>query len=306
MTTPRYSILIPTYRRGEALAECLESLCALDYPLSSFEILIIDNGGADEHTKAFADPFMSRLPIRYLINPVNRGYPFSVNRGFQESVAPRIWFLNDDARPLPDFLTECDRLMGADPQIGCVGCRVIETGYVDSGDGIGRMLPTGQVIGNFHRDCGEPIEVDHVYGFCYVVTREAILRAGITDATLLAKHGSNDRIETDHCLAIGRSGLKVVFNPRMVARHLSKPRNDVREGSLMWKHNSIRNTIYLFLKHYGLFGKGAAALRLTFAVDVGLLSTLRHPNRENLRYLVNGLGARASAYSHYVKYLVTS
>jgi glycosyltransferase involved in cell wall biosynthesis len=31
MTEPRYSIVIPTYRRDESLAECLESICALDY-----------------------------------------------------------------------------------------------------------------------------------------------------------------------------------------------------------------------------------------------------------------------------------
>ena len=49
MTEPRYSIVIPTYRRGESLVECLESICALDYEHDGIEVVIIDNGGA-EHT----------------------------------------------------------------------------------------------------------------------------------------------------------------------------------------------------------------------------------------------------------------
>ena len=93
-------------------------------------------------------------------------------------------------------------------------------------------------------------------------------------------------------------GLKVVYNPRMVAVHLAKPRPDMSEISLRWKLNSIRNTLYLYLKHYGLFGKKAAALRLTFLVDVGVISALRHPSRANLAYFLNGLRARASAYGH--------
>jgi GT2 family glycosyltransferase len=299
----RYSIVIPTYRRGEALAECLAAVCALDYPLDNLEVIIVDNGGAN-HTGAAADPFADRLAIRYLVNATNQGYGFSVNRGIVESTGLNLLLLNDDARPQPDFLRECDRLLASDRRIGCVGARAIEHGYVESGDGIGRIAPSGEIVANFNRDCGEPIEVEHVYGFCYVFTREAVRRAGLNDRTLLARsYSSGNRIETDHCLTIRERGLKVMFNPRMVALHLAKPRPDMSERSPQWKRNAIRNTIYLYLKHYGPFGRGAAALRLTFLVDVGLLSTLRRPSVSNISYLANGLRARLGAYAHYLLYL---
>jgi hypothetical protein len=170
---------------------------------------------------------------------------------------------------------------------------------VRSGEGIGRLAESGEVIGNFDVDCGDPIEVEHVYGFCYVFTREAVNRAGLNDTTLLAKpYSSGNRIETDHCLTIRERGLKVVYNPRMVAVHLAKPRPDMSEVSLRWKRNEIRNTLYLYLKHYGLFGKGAAALKLTFLVDVGVLSMLRRPSAANIAYFLNGLRSRLSAYGH--------
>jgi len=302
VSAPLYSIVIPTYRRGESLAECLESVCALDYDKGQIEVVVIDNGGA-ENTKAAAAPFLDRLRIRYLVNPRNRGYGFSVNRGIVESTGARILLLNDDARPAADMLRECDRLLNADPAIGCVGCRPIEDGYPVWDLGIGYLDSRGIIVGNYF-DCGEPIEVEHVYGFCYVFTREAVLRAGLNDLTLLAQpYSSGNAIETDHCLSIRRAGLKVVYNPRMVARHLAKPRPDMSEVSLRWHLNAIRNPLYVFLKHFGLFGMRGAALRLTFVKHVGLVSMVRHPSRANVAYFANGLRARASAYGHYVKYL---
>ena len=302
--TPLYSVVIPTFRRADQLAECLESVASLDYPREAIDVVVVDNGGERENSRAAAARFSQALRIRYLINAVNRGYGYSVNRGIGAARGARILLLNDDARPQPDLIRRCEELLAADASIGCVGCRAIEAGYVNGGEPIGRIDPSGEVISNFNRDCGEPIEVEHVYGFCYVFTREAVRRAGSCDRTLLSQpYSSGNRIETDHCLTIRERGLKVVYHPKMVAVHLARPRPDMNERSPGWKLNAIRNTLYLFLKHYGLFGKRGAALRLTFLVDVGLRSALKRPSRANLAYFLNGLRARASAYWHYAKYL---
>jgi GT2 family glycosyltransferase len=302
-TVPRYSFVIPTYRRADMLAGCLESIAALDYPQERIEIIVVDNG-ADQNNRFVAEPFMPRLTIRYLVNPRNRGLGFSINRGIVESRGNRIVSLNDDARPNPDLLRECDRLMDADPSIGCVGCRVIEQGYENWGTKVGYIDRRGIIVGNFDVDCGEPVDVEHVYGFCYVFSREAVDRAGLNDMTLLAQaYSSGNGIETDHCLSIRRAGLRVVYNPRMAARHLAKPRPDMSEVSLRWHLNSIRNPLYLYLKHYGLFGKGAMALRVTLFQHVGLVSLVRRPSGANAAYFGTALRARASAYAHYLKYL---
>src|SRR5712692_8612663 len=67
MKTPAYSVVIPTFRRGDSLAECLQSVCALDYPVETLEVIIVDNGGA-QNTRSAAEPFSVRLRIRYLVN----------------------------------------------------------------------------------------------------------------------------------------------------------------------------------------------------------------------------------------------
>jgi GT2 family glycosyltransferase len=303
---PRYSIVITTYRRADQLVGCLQSVVELDYPQDHLEVLVVDNGGSQENSEAAAAPFRERLHLRYFVNPEDRGMGYSLNRGIIESRGDNVMQLNDDARLTPPFLRLCDELLATDSAIGCVGCRVEEEGYQNAGTGIGRMDESGVVVGNFSVDCGAPIEVEHVYGFCYVFTREAIRRAGLNDQILLAKkYSTANRIDTDHCLSIRERGLKVVYNPRMVAIHFAKPRPDMSEVSPHWKLNFVRNTIYLYLKHYGLFGKRAAALRLTFLVDVGLVSMLRRPTSANVAYFLNGLRARASAYGHYLLYLVS-
>ena len=135
-----------------------------------------------------------------------------------------------------------------------------------------------------------PIDVEHLYGFCYFFTRRSLELTGLNDRTLLAKpYSSGNRIETDHCLMIRRAGLRVVYDPRMTAIHLAKPRPDMSEASLAWHRNGIRNTLYLFLKHFGVFGKRGAALRLTFLAPLGLRSALLRPSRANLAYLVNAI-----------------
>ena len=301
---PRYTIIIPTYRRPDMIGECLASLCALDYPLDRIEVLVIDNGG-ENATIAEAKPYQDRLALRYLVNRKNRGYGYSVNRGIVEARGDRMVLLNDDARPDPSMLRECDAVMDADPAIGCVGARAIEAGYQILGTEIGRIGPDGNISANFVIDCGEPIDVDHLYGFCYVFTRESVERSGVNDRTLLARsYSSGDRIETDHCLNVKKAGFRVVYNPRMVARHLAKPRPDMSEESLAWSRNAIRNTLYLYLKHFGVFGREAAALRLTFLRHVGIVSALTRPSRENVGYFLSGQRARASAYWHYVLYLL--
>jgi hypothetical protein len=67
--------------------------------------------------------------------------------------------------------------------------------------------------------------------------------------------------------------------------------------------NAIRNTLYLFLKHYGPFGKSFLATRYGLLHDLGIVSALRHPTRKNWAYVWTGLSARASAVVHYVAYL---
>jgi glycosyltransferase involved in cell wall biosynthesis len=301
---PEYSFIVPTYKRPDVLALCLEHIAALDYPLNRIEVLVFDNGGED-HSGHVVERFRDRLPLRFVVNEGAHGMGYSLNRGLRACQGAKIVEMNDDALVPADLLKACDAVFASDPKIGCIGMRALEECYYAAGDGIGRIDDSGEVIGNFDRQHDGLLEVEHVYGFCYAYTREALCRGGVHDEVLLARdYSSGNRMETDHCLTLRRHGFKVVYDSRIVVRHLAKPRGDYNERSLRWKLNHTRNTLYLYLKHYGLFGKRCLALRFTFLQDVGIISAVRRPTRANLAYFLTGCRGRLSSYWHYSRYIL--
>ena len=302
----KYSLILPTYRRPDVLVMCLEHLANLDYPKELYEIRIYDNGLPDD-SRSVAEQFMSRLPIHYTINHPGHGLGYSLSRGLRECSGARIVELNDDALVPPDFLRRLDQLFDADFRIGVIGVRAEENNYyAHPARAIGSIdTTTGEVIGNFHQPLNEPLDVEHVYGFCYAYTREFVNRGGKHDAVLLAQdYSSGNRLETDHCLTARRLGFRVVYDGRIVVQHLAKPRGDMSERSPRWKLNHTRNTLYLYLKHFGLFGRRCLAMRFAFLQDVGIASALRHPTRANWSYFWTGLKGRCSAFWHYGCYLL--
>ena len=308
MTPPRpaYSVIVPTYRRPDVLALCLERLSRLDYPPKQVEVRVYDNGSPRD-SRAVVDRFRDRLALTYTLNEPGHGLGYSLRRGARECRGERVVELNDDALVPPDFLTDLDRAFASDSRVGVVGVRALEKGYAANGTGIGRIDTRSRVIvGNFDRATEGPVEVEHVYGFCYAYTRAVLDAGGGHDAVLLAKdYSTGNRIETDQCLTARRLGFQVVYDGRVAVEHLAKPRGDVSERSPRWRVNEIRNTLYLFLKHYGFFGRSFLAIRYLLLHDLGVLSAIRQPNRKNLGYVWTGLAARGSAIAHYIEWANT-
>jgi len=273
--------------------------------MNDIEVRVYDNG-APEDSKKVIRLFEKKVNLIYTLNEPGHSIGYSLRRAAAECCGQRILELNDDALIPNNILRRLDEVFDADQKIGIVGVRAIEDGYVGGGSGIGRIdTDTGEIVGNFDQPTNDIIDVDHVYGFCYAYTRELLLRGGIHDRILLTKdYSSGDRLETDHCLTAKRLGFRVVYDGRIAVQHLARPRSDIGERSLKWRLNHTRNTIYLFLKHYGLFGKRCLALRFAFLMDLGIISALKQPTKENWLYVGNGLRARASAFAHYFRYLL--
>jgi GT2 family glycosyltransferase len=300
-----YSLIVPTYRRPDVLRVCLERIAALDFPPDTIEVRVYDNG-APADSRAIVEAFHGRIAnLTYTLNESGHGLGYSLCRGAEECTGDRVVEMNDDALIGSDFLTRLDAVFGADDRIGVVGVRAIEEQYFNLPGGIGTIdARTGDVVGNFNRPTDGVIDVDHVYGFCYAYTRAVMDAGGRHDRTLLAKdYSSGNRIETDQCLTAKRLGFRVVYDGTHAVTHLAKPRADMSERSAKWKVNHTRNTLYLFLKHYGPFGRRALALRSCFLHDVGIVSLLKRPTKANAAYFATGLRARASAVWHWLRHV---
>jgi GT2 family glycosyltransferase len=102
-TPPQFlSVVIPTYRRPHELAACLASLARLDYPRSSFEVVVVDDG-SPAPLDAVVAPFKETLDVR-LFRQDNAGPAAARNAGAAHARGTCLVFLDDDCAPAPDYL----------------------------------------------------------------------------------------------------------------------------------------------------------------------------------------------------------
>jgi glycosyltransferase involved in cell wall biosynthesis len=116
------SVIIPTYRRPNELAEAIESV--LSQRDISLEIIVVDDSpeqSAREAVLRFSDP-----RIRYEHNPLpSGGFPSAVrNFGLTFASAPLVHFLDDDDKAPPDHYAQMKASFDANPKIGIIFGRV--------------------------------------------------------------------------------------------------------------------------------------------------------------------------------------
>ena len=99
---PPLSVAIASYNRRERLAQVLTALGTQSYPADRYEVVVILDGSTDgsaERARALDLPYELRL-----VEQENRGLAASRNRGWHESEAPVVVFLDDDIVPERDFV----------------------------------------------------------------------------------------------------------------------------------------------------------------------------------------------------------
>ena len=103
MSSPEFSIIIPTYNRPDCLEQCLHSLVRLDYPRDCFEIVVVDDGSRMP-LASVTEKFSSLLSLR-LIQQQNAGPAAARNTGAAAAQGHYLVFTDDDCQPAPDWLT---------------------------------------------------------------------------------------------------------------------------------------------------------------------------------------------------------
>jgi GT2 family glycosyltransferase len=97
-----FSIIIPTYSRPRQLKACLEALVGLEYPRSSFEVIVVDDGSPVPLDEIVV-PFRQSLDIT-LLRQDNAGPASARNTGARRAKGSSLVFIDDDCAPAPDYL----------------------------------------------------------------------------------------------------------------------------------------------------------------------------------------------------------
>jgi mycofactocin system glycosyltransferase len=116
---PTVTVIVPVKDRAEELRRCLESLARLRYPRERVDVVVVDDGSADESAAVARELGARVVPS----GGQGTGPAAARNRGAREAQGELLAFLDSDCTASPGWLAE---LVGRfdDPEVGAVGGRV--------------------------------------------------------------------------------------------------------------------------------------------------------------------------------------
>jgi glycosyltransferase involved in cell wall biosynthesis len=117
------SVIVPTFNRAARLSTLLDDLSRQEAGGLAFEVLVVDNGSADD-TARIVERWTERdRRFRYVLERC-AGASCARNAGIAAACAPILAFIDDDVRPNPDWIASLHRSFAADPALDCLGGRI--------------------------------------------------------------------------------------------------------------------------------------------------------------------------------------
>jgi glycosyltransferase involved in cell wall biosynthesis len=115
-TSPRVSVIIPTYNRSQLLRTAIDSVLTQTYP--AIETIVVDDGSTDDTDSVMAQ-YAGRVTY---IKQANQGVEAARNRGIRAASGEYLSFLDDDDLFMPAKLGRQVHVLDTRPEIGLVHC----------------------------------------------------------------------------------------------------------------------------------------------------------------------------------------
>jgi len=222
---PSVSVVVCTFNGDKTLGECLDRLCAIDYP--DYEVIVVNDGSTDA-TAAIA----GRYPVR-LITTENRGLSGARNAGLEAATGEIIAYIDDDARPDRHWLQYMVRTFaGGDGDWAAVGGPNLappDDGMVADCVANSPGLPMHVLLSD--------TEAEHVPGCNMAIRRSALMQVGGFDPQFRV---AGD--DVDLCWRLRANNLRVGFSPCAV----------------VWHHR--RGSVRAYLRQQSAYGEAEALL----------------------------------------------
>lgn len=302
---PDVSVIVVNWNTCDLLRGCLASLVA--ETRASCEVIVIDNASSD----CSAGMVEAEFPkVRLIANSDNRGFAAANNQGLAIAQGRHVLLLNPDTIVLDHAIDRILVWLEARPEVGCVGCQVMEgpeviqqTCFADPTPlnlaivelGLARLFRWLPAFGRpWYRDWDRRSEhtVDVVSGMFMLVPRAVLDHVGLLDPDFFVYAE-----EADWCRRIRAAGWQCTFTPVAQIIHLdggSKSTSQIR--SKMYVQMQKSHLIYT-RKHHGAAGYwavkglfiGSALLRMAV---FGCLRVLRADPVTRARIRLSGTALR--------------
>lgn len=207
--TPRFSVVIPTYRRAHLLPRAVASVTS--QTIRDLEILIVDDASPDSTQQVMASFRDSR--IRHIRHDHNRGIGAARNTGIRAASASLVAFLDDDDEYLPTFLEQTwETYRSTKPEIGWTWCGVIHVRPNGTETPAPLWKPTFASLHEAYRGFLYYREVGTSSGF--TARRQVLFDAGLFDERM--EGGAED---TDFFIRLARTARFGVVEKHLLRFH---------------------------------------------------------------------------------------
>jgi GT2 family glycosyltransferase len=266
MTKPLVSVIVPTYRREDALRDTLQDLLKQD--CSHFEVLVIDQTPSHEPE---TDAYLQSLADSGKIAWYRVGWaslPGARNYGVRRSQGEIVVFIDDDVQLPEGYLSAHLRNFVERPEIGAVAGRVLDRMKLADGE---RHLGEEYTIENLPPEAMDPgiawyhIDLVHTTKAQRVISARGCNMSFRRDIFTKYGHwfderfqGSAVREESDFCLRLRETGYQIWYDPAAYLVHLGEETggcHDVSTRSLQYQLTFYHNHFLLGLKNLNLSQK---------------------------------------------------
>ena len=268
---PSVAIVVLAWNQCRLTLECLESLSAVRYPAEQLEIIVVDNGSADNTVEELGKHYPS---VTLIANKKNLGYAGGNNVGIRYALTREVQYicvLNNDVVVDPEFLLAVVSTMEENQEVGVCTPLVAEMrnpeivwalgSGVDWKTGAVHRLHAGDNVSK-HRFT-PPFSVDIASGAAMCIRREVFERVGCLDEAFYLYYE-----ESDWCLRAKASGYRILAVPVALVWH--KVFGTVGETSPLIDYYMLRNHLRFIARNWS----GIARVRLLALVTLRNLITI--------------------------------
>jgi len=103
---PTVSLVVPTYRRPDALRLTLAALLAVDYPPDRYEVIVVDDGSGDDTAEVVADLQRDTEAKLVYLQQDNAGVATARNQGARSATGEMLIFVDDDIVVEPSHIRD--------------------------------------------------------------------------------------------------------------------------------------------------------------------------------------------------------
>lgn len=201
MTTPAWSVIVPTYNRPQQLARCTDALSRVHAPAGGFEVIVVNDGGTQGVDEVRGGATGAEPTIRYAMQ-AHAGAAAARNRGARMAFGTWLAFTDDDCEPSSGWLQAFERAVFAHPD-ALVG------GEVRNAVSASMFSEASQLLAGFVAAWFDGTARERFFTSNNIaVSRAAFLDAGGFDDAFGASAGE-DREFCDRWTAQGRESMHV-------------------------------------------------------------------------------------------------